>query len=161
MHRLVWAFACCTFHIVRSLMSRLIYKEPVKQSVFSSHLSSREPRPRAQSIIAYNDVCHELRAICQAYASLRLTWRIARLLLKGTATLMISMFCQKELYEPWFLIQVSSKSVEQWASYGHLKNSIWPTFSRHFEYLISFQNFFNCLIFSYHYYHIICVSADI
>ena len=23
-----------------------------------------------------------------------------------------------------------------------------------------FQNFFNCLIFSYHYYHIICVSAD-
>ena len=62
-------------------MSRLIYKEPVKQSVFSSHLSSREPRPRAQSIIAYNDVCHELRAMCQAYASLRLTWRIARLLL--------------------------------------------------------------------------------
>ena len=57
-------------------MSRLIYKEPVKQSVFSSHLSSREPRPRAQSIIAYNDVCHELRAMCQAYASLRLTWRI-------------------------------------------------------------------------------------
>ena len=80
--------------------------------------------------------------------------------LKGTATLMISMFYQKELYEPWILIQVSSKSVEKWASYGHLKNSIWPTFSRHFEYLISFQNFFNCLIFSYHYYHIICVSAD-
>ena len=23
----------------------------------------------------------------------------------------------------------------------HLKNSIWPTFSSHFEYLISFQNF--------------------
>ena len=42
----------------------------------------------------------------------------------------------------------------------NIKNSIWPTFSRHFEYLISFQNFFNCLIFSYHYYHIICVSAD-
>ena len=82
------------------------------------------------------------------------------LALKGTATLMISMFYQKELYEPWVLIQVSSKSVEKWASYGHLKNSIWPTFSDHFEYLISFQNFFNCLIFSYHYYHIICVSAD-
>ena len=46
-----------------------------------SRLSSREPRPRAQSIIAYNDVCHELRAMCQAYASLRLTWRIAQLLL--------------------------------------------------------------------------------
>ena len=29
-----------------------------------------------------------------------------------------------------------------------------------FEYLISFQNFSDCLIFSYHYYHIICVSAD-
>ena len=81
-------------------------------------------------------------------------------LLKGTATLMISMFYQKELYEPLILIQVSSKSVEKWTSYGHLKNSIWPTVSRHFEYLISFHNFFNCLIFSYHYYHIICVSAD-
>ena len=80
--------------------------------------------------------------------------------LKGTATLMISMFYQKELYEPWILIQISSKLVEKWVSYGHLKNSIWPTFSRHFEYLISFQNFFNCLIFSNHYYHIICVSAD-
>ena len=54
-------------------------------------------------------------------------------ILKGTATLMISMFYQKELYEPWVLIQVSTKSVEKWASYGHLKNSIWPTFSRHFE----------------------------
>ena len=63
--------------------------------------------------------------------------------LKGTATLIISMFYQKELYEPWILIQLSSKSVEKWASYGHLKNSIGPTFSHHFEYLISFQNFFN------------------
>ena len=81
-------------------------------------------------------------------------------ILKGTATLMISMFYQKLLHEPWILIQVSSTSVEKWASYGHLKNSIWPRFSRHFEYLISLQNFFNCLIFSYHYYHIICVSAD-
>ena len=34
---------------------------------------------------------------------------------------------QKELYEPRSLIQVSSKSVEKWASYRHLKNSIWPT----------------------------------
>ena len=73
---------------------------------------------------------------------------------------MISMFYQKELYEQWILIQVSSKSVEKWASYGNLKNLIWPTFSRHFEYLISFQIFFNCLIFSYHYFHITCVSAD-
>ena len=50
------------------------------------------------------------------------------------------MFNQKELYEPWILIQVSSKSVEKWASYGNLKNSIWPTFSHHFEYLIHFPH---------------------
>ena len=42
-------------------------------------------------------------------------------ILKGTATLMISMFSQKELYKPRILIHVSSKSVEKWASYGHLK----------------------------------------
>ena len=66
---------------------------------------------------------------------------------------------QKELYEPWILIQVSSKSVHKWKSYGHLKNSIWPTFNRHFEYLISFQNIFNCLIFSNKYYHNIWISA--
>ena len=73
---------------------------------------------------------------------------------------MISMFYQKELYESLILIQVSSKSVEKWGSYGHLKISMRPKFSRHFEYLISFQNIFNCLIFSYQYYHSICVSAD-
>ena len=73
---------------------------------------------------------------------------------------MISMFYQKELYVPWLLIQVSSKSVEKWGSYEHLKNWIVPKFSPHFEYLISFQNFFNSLIFSYQYYHSICVSAD-
>ena len=80
--------------------------------------------------------------------------------LKGTATLTISMSYQKELYEQLILIEVSSRLVEKWGSYGHLKNSIWPTFSRHFEYLISFQNFFNFLNLSYQYYHIICVSAD-
>ena len=75
-----------------------------------------------------------------------------------TATLIISMFYQKELYEPWNLIQVSSKSVGKWASYWHLKNSIWPTFSRHCEHLISFQYFFNCLIFSYQRLHHLCFS---
>ena len=40
-------------------------------------------------------------------------------ILKGTAALMISMFYQKELYEPWILKQVSSKLVEKWGSYGH------------------------------------------
>ena len=50
--------------------------------------------------------------------------------------------------------------LKKWGSYGHLNNSIWQTLSRHFEYLITFQNFFNCLNFSYQYYHIICVSAD-
>ena len=43
--------------------------------------------------------------------------------LKRTATLMISMFDQRELYEPCILIQISSKLLEKWGSYGHLKNS--------------------------------------
>ena len=34
---------------------------------------------------------------------------------------MISLLSQKELYEPCILKQVSSKSVEKWASYGYLK----------------------------------------
>ena len=78
--------------------------------------------------------------------------------LKGTATLIISTFYKKELFKPWILIPVFSKSVEKWGSYGRLKNTIWPTLSRHFEYLISFQNFYNCLILSYLYHHTICVS---
>ena len=40
------------------------------------------------------------------------------------------------------------------------KNSIWPTFSRHLKYLISYQNLFNCLVLRYQYYDSICVSAD-
>ena len=39
-------------------------------------------------------------------------------LLKGTATLMICIFHMKELYEPWILIPVSSKSVEKYVCYG-------------------------------------------
>ena len=68
----------------------------------------------------------------------------------------------KEKYiglKPQIFIQVSTKSVEKWGSYGHLKNSILPAFSCHFEYLISFQNIFNRFIFSYQYYHSVCVSA--
>ena len=38
--------------------------------------------------------------------------------LKGTATLIISMFYMNELSEPWSLIPVSSKSVEKCGSYG-------------------------------------------
>ena len=34
---------------------------------------------------------------------------------------MMSKFYQKELYEPWILMQVSSKSVEKRASYGILR----------------------------------------
>ena len=34
--------------------------------------------------------------------------------------MMISMFYMKELYEPWFLIPVSFKSVEKFGSYGRL-----------------------------------------
>ena len=40
--------------------------------------------------------------------------------IKGTATLMISMFFMKELSEPWISIPVSSKSVEKYGSYGRL-----------------------------------------
>ena len=76
-----------------------------------------------------------------------------KMLLKGTATLMINIRKSSMNHE--------SKSVGKWGRYEHLKNSIWPTFSCHFEYLISYQNFFNCLISSYQYYHSICVSADI
>ena len=67
---------------------------------------------------------------------------------------------KKELYEPWILIQVSSKPVEKWGSYGHLKNSIKPTCSHYFEYLISFLIFFQMFTFYYQYYHSIWVSAD-
>ena len=45
--------------------------------------------------------------------------------LKGTATLMISMFDMKELYEPLIFIPVSSKSVEKYRSYGRLNICKW------------------------------------
>ena len=41
-------------------------------------------------------------------------------ILKGTATLMISIFYMKEFSEPWILIPVLSKSVEKCGSYGRL-----------------------------------------
>ena len=40
--------------------------------------------------------------------------------LKGTATLVISMFYINKLFEPWSLTPVSSKSVEKCGSYGRL-----------------------------------------
>ena len=43
------------------------------------------------------------------------------LTLKGTATLIISTSYKKELFKPWILIAVSSKSGEKWRSYGRLK----------------------------------------
>ena len=49
------------------------------------------------------------------------------------------------------MIPVSSKSDEKWEIYGRLKKSKWPTFGHHFEYLISFQNVYNCLNLSYLY----------
>ena len=45
--------------------------------------------------------------------------------LKGTATLMISIFYIKELYEPWILIPVSSKSVEKYRSCERLNICKW------------------------------------
>ena len=53
----------------------------------------------------------------RAVAGLSLTGGMSKTL-KGTATLMISMFYQKELCEPCILIQASSKSSEEWANYG-------------------------------------------
>ena len=41
--------------------------------------------------------------------------------LKGDSNPNDNMFYQRELYEPCILIQVSSKLVEKWESYGHLK----------------------------------------
>ena len=57
-------------------------------------------------------------------------------------------------------ISFSPKSVEKWGSCWRLKNSIWPTMCRHFEYLIPFQNFYNCFILSSLYHHIIQVPED-
>ena len=45
--------------------------------------------------------------------------------LKGTATLISSMFYMKELYEPWILIPVKSKSVEKYGSCGRLNKCKW------------------------------------
>ena len=46
-------------------------------------------------------------------------------MLKGTATLMISIFYMNKLSEPWSLIPVSSKSVEKCGSYGRLNVCKW------------------------------------
>ena len=46
-------------------------------------------------------------------------------ILKETATLMINIFNLKELFEPWILIPVSSKSVEKYGSYGRLNTCKW------------------------------------
>ena len=86
----------------------------------------------------------ELMAMLNLFKEICSSLRNVKLLLalKGTATLIISRFCKKGLLKPWILIAVSSKSVEKWGSNGRLNNSIWPTLSRHFEYLFSFQNFY-------------------
>ena len=55
------------------------------------------------------------------------------------------------------IIEIDWKMGKLWA----FKEFNMANIYRHFEYLISFQIFLKCLIFSYHYYHIICVSSDI
>ena len=47
------------------------------------------------------------------------------LLLKGTATLMITTFYMEDLNKQWILIPVSSKSVEKCVSCGHLNMCKW------------------------------------
>ena len=49
----------------------------------------------------------------------------ARRYLKGTATLMITMFYMKDLNKPLILIPVSSKSVEKCESCGRLNICKW------------------------------------
>ena len=68
--------------------------------------------------------------------------------LKGTATLMISMIYRTELWTMNFDTSIIKNGWKLGIN-GHLKKSIWLKCSRHFEHLMSFQNFFNCLIFSY------------
>ena len=46
------------------------------------------------------------------------------------------------------IIKIGRKMGKLWA----FKEFNMANISSHFEYLISFQNFFNCLIFSYQYY---------
>ena len=45
--------------------------------------------------------------------------------LKGTATLMNTMFYMKDLNKPLILIPVSSKSVKKCGSYGHFNICKW------------------------------------
>ena len=45
--------------------------------------------------------------------------------LRGTATLMISIFYKRKLCKPWILIPVSSKSVEKCGSCGRLNICKW------------------------------------
>ena len=52
-------------------------------------------------------------------------WSLSGCCLKGTATLMISIFYMKERYEPLIFIPVSSKSVEKYGSYGCLNICKW------------------------------------
>ena len=49
----------------------------------------------------------------------------SRLILKGTTTLMITMFHMKDLNKPWILIPVSSESVENCKSCGRLNICKW------------------------------------
>ena len=45
--------------------------------------------------------------------------------LKGTTTLMMTMYCMKDLNKPYILIPVSSRSVEKRRSCGHLNICKW------------------------------------
>ena len=51
--------------------------------------------------------------------------RIYHMVLKGTATLMMTLFYMKDLNKPCILIPVSSKSVEKRRSCGHLNICKW------------------------------------
>ena len=73
----------------------------------------------------YENFCNCLRVIQQDKNRKLKFANINEVPLKGTATLMISMFHMKELSEPRVLIPVSSKSVENYGSYGRLNICKW------------------------------------
>ena len=72
-----------------------------------------------------------------------------------SAALTTSTFYKKELFKPWILIPVYQNLMKNGEVMGVYRNSKLRTLSRHFEYLISCQNYYNCLNLILLYNHII------
>ena len=76
-------------------------------------------------------------------------------IIKGTATLMLSIIYQKSSINHEFLFKYHQNRLKK----GDVMGILRIHYGHHLA-AFSFQNFFNCLNFSYQYYRIICVSAD-